>query len=46
MYDMKHRKANKFLTPLDLEKLNASHLIGTTALKAYMHGYFMDLKAY
>ena len=36
----------KFLTLLDLEKLNASHLIGTTALKAYMHGYFMDLKAY
>ena len=36
----------KFLTPLDLEKLNATHLIGTNALKAYMHGYFMDLKAY
>lgn len=36
----------KFLTPLDLEKLNASHLVGTSTLKAYMHGYFMDLKAY
>lgn len=36
----------KFLTPLDLEKLNATHLIGTSSLKAYMHGYFMDLKAY
>lgn len=36
----------KFLTPLDLEKLQATHLIGTPALKAYMHGYFMDLKSY
>jgi len=36
----------KFLTALDLEKLNATHLIGTPALKAYMHGYFMELKAY
>ena len=36
----------KFLTTLDLEKLNATHLIGTPALKAYMHGYFMELKAY
>jgi ribosome biogenesis protein ENP2 len=29
-----------------LEKLNASHLIGTPTLKAYMHGYFMELKTY
>lgn len=36
----------KFLTPMDLEKLQASHLVGTPALKAYMHGYFMELKAY
>lgn len=36
----------KFLTTLDLEKLNASNLIGTPALKAYMHGYFMELKSY
>lgn len=36
----------KFLTTLDLEKLNANHLIGTPALKAYMHGYFMELKTY
>lgn len=36
----------KFLTPLDLEKLEATNLIGTPALKAYMHGYFMELKAY
>jgi len=36
----------KFLTTADLEKLNASHLVGTSMLKAYMHGYFMELKAY
>lgn len=36
----------KFLTSTDLEKLNASHLIGTPMLKAYMHGYFMELHAY
>ena len=36
----------KFLTATDLEKLNASHLIGTNMLKAYMHGYFMELRAY
>lgn len=36
----------KFVTATDLEKLNASHLIGTPILKAYMHGYFMELGAY
>eukprot|EP00351_Strombidinopsis_sp_SopsisLIS2011_P006200 CAMPEP_0116872694 /NCGR_PEP_ID=MMETSP0463-20121206/3521_1 /TAXON_ID=181622 /ORGANISM="Strombidinopsis sp, Strain SopsisLIS2011" /LENGTH=123 /DNA_ID=CAMNT_0004513325 /DNA_START=743 /DNA_END=1114 /DNA_ORIENTATION=- len=36
----------KFLTATDLEKVNASHLIGTPILKAYMHGYFMEIKAY
>ena len=36
----------KFLTTLELEKLNATHLIGTSSLKAYMHGYFMELKSY
>jgi ribosome biogenesis protein ENP2 len=36
----------KFVTAADLEKLNASHLIGTPILKAYMHGYFMELGAY
>lgn len=36
----------KFLTPAELDKLNASHLIGTPMLKAYMHGFFMDLRAY
>ena len=36
----------KFVTATDLEKLQASHLIGTKVLKGYMHGYFMELKAY
>ena len=36
----------KFVTLTDLEKLNASHLVGTPILKAYMHGYFMELGAY
>lgn len=36
----------KFLTAQDLEKLNATHLIGTPMLKAYMHGYFMELRAF
>lgn len=36
----------KFLTRADLDKLEASHLIGTPVLKAYMHGYFMEIKAY
>jgi len=36
----------KFLTPADLDKLNASHLVGTNMLRAYMHGYFMEIRAY
>lgn len=36
----------KFLTIQDLEKLNATHLIGSPVLKAYMHGFFMELRAY
>ena len=36
----------KFVTATDLEKLQASHLIGTPMLKSYMHGFFMELKAY
>jgi ribosome biogenesis protein ENP2 len=36
----------KFLTKIELEKLAATHLIGTPSLKAYMHGYFMELKSY
>jgi ribosome biogenesis protein ENP2 len=36
----------KFLTPNDLQQLNATHLIGTPMLKAYMHGYFIEMRAY
>lgn len=36
----------KFLTANDLEQLNATHLIGTPMLKAYMHGYFIEMRAY
>lgn len=36
----------KFVTAEDLDKLNAANLVGTPVLKAYMHGYFMELKAY
>jgi len=36
----------KFVTATDLEKLQATHLIGTPMLKSSMHGYFMELKAY
>lgn len=27
-------------------RLNATHLIGTPMLKAYMHGYFIEMRAY
>ena len=36
----------KFLTANDLHQLNATHLIGTPMLKAYMHGYFIEMRAY
>lgn len=36
----------KFLTANDLQQLNATHLIGTPMLKAYMHGYFIEMRAY
>ena len=36
----------KFLTKNDLEKINASHLVGSKLLKPYMHGYFMSHKQY
>lgn len=36
----------KFLTANELEQLNATHLIGTPMLKAYMHGYFLEMRAY
>ena len=36
----------KFLTLSEIEELGASSLIGTSLLKAYMHGYFIDVKLY
>ncbi|KAK4880078.1 hypothetical protein RN001_008224 [Aquatica leii] len=36
----------KFVTKLDLENLGLEHLIGTNLLRAYMHGYFMDIRLY
>mmetsp|Transcript_19556 Transcript_19556/g.41184 ORF Transcript_19556/g.41184 Transcript_19556/m.41184 type:complete len:784 (+) Transcript_19556:219-2570(+) len=36
----------KFVSHEDLEKLGVSDLIGTPLLKAYMHGFFMDINLY
>ena len=36
----------KFVTRGELDDLGLSHLVGTSLLRAYMHGYFMELKAY
>jgi ribosome biogenesis protein ENP2 len=36
----------KFLTKAQLEEIGLSHLVGTNMLRAYMHGYFMDMKLY
>ena len=36
----------KFVTTKDLEALGLTHLLGTDLLRAYMHGYFMDMKLY
>ena len=36
----------KFVTTKDLEALGLTHLLGTDLLRAYMHGYFMDIKLY
>lgn len=36
----------KFVTKLQLEELGLSRLIGTNAVRAYMHGYFIDMSAY
>jgi ribosome biogenesis protein ENP2 len=36
----------KFVSRDDLEKLGVSDLIGTPMLKAYMHGFFMDIALY
>ncbi|XP_067007575.2 nucleolar protein 10 isoform X2 [Anabrus simplex] len=36
----------KFVTARELEDLGLDHLIGTNLLRAYMHGYFMDIRLY
>lgn len=36
----------KFVTMQDLEELGIEHLVGTNFLRAYMHGFFIDMKLY
>ena len=36
----------KFVTNEDLAELNLENLIGTRYLKAYLHGYFVDVRLY
>lgn len=36
----------KFLTRQQLEELGLEKLIGTNLLRAYMHGYFIDIRLY
>ena len=36
----------KFVGRSELERLGLSHLIGSNLLRAYMHGYFMDVRLY
>ncbi|XP_076683984.1 nucleolar protein 10 lethal (2) 34Fd [Andrena cerasifolii] len=36
----------KFVTEKELDELGLSHLKGTVLLRAYMHGYFMDIRLY
>uniref|UniRef100_V9KAD6 Nucleolar protein 10-like protein n=1 Tax=Callorhinchus milii TaxID=7868 RepID=V9KAD6_CALMI len=36
----------KFVTRKDLENLGLAHLIGSSLLRAYMHGFFMDIQLY
>lgn len=36
----------KFLTKQQLEELGLEQLIGTDLLRAYMHGYFIDIRLY
>ncbi|KAE9387812.1 WD40 repeat-like protein [Gymnopus androsaceus JB14] len=36
----------KFVERNELQKLGLDHLVGTPALKPYMHGYFVSLKLY
>ncbi|XP_017494912.1 PREDICTED: nucleolar protein 10-like, partial [Rhagoletis zephyria] len=36
----------KFVTEAELAEIGLSDLIGTNLLRAYMHGYFMDMRLY
>lgn len=36
----------KFVTRQELEELNLGSLLGTNYIKAYMHGYFIDIRLY
>lgn len=36
----------KFVTEKELIDIGLSHLIGTNLLRAYMHGYFMDMRLF
>ena len=36
----------RFVTKTELKRLTLDHLVGTPALKAYMHGYFLDNRLY
>lgn len=36
----------KFVTRQELEGLGLDHLVGTNLLRAYMHGYFLDIRLY
>jgi len=36
----------KFVTKTEIEEIGASGLIGTPMLRAYMHGFFMEMKLY
>ncbi|OQR71387.1 nucleolar protein 10-like [Tropilaelaps mercedesae] len=36
----------RFVTVKELEELNLTSLIGTSMLRAYMHGYFIDIRLY
>lgn len=36
----------KFITMADIQQLGATNLIGTSYLRAYMHGFFIDLRLY
>jgi hypothetical protein len=36
----------KFVTRSELESLGLGHLIGTEFIRAYMHGFFLDIRLY